>query len=231
MNSLKLIFTIFSFVLFAKNVMALAEFGTLHSSEPGSVVITVDDGNPIKRYCIVELTVNGKKINWISHPLSEAFVKRNPKFLYNFNDKKLLIGSTGKNKKDKVNAQLHIYTKGEQTLDLIASADCTERAEIIVENKLAKFSCGSETKSVKFDNPIASKIDSSFPPKAIEFKDRVYESKNKNWRFEIAETDDYFKDRLLIVLKNQVLKEYKAKDFMRCFEYETLKGSQNKFSE
>ncbi len=231
MKKIAVIITLINLMLFSQKAMALAEFGTLHSSDPGTVVITVDDGNPIKRYCIIELTVNDKKIKWISHPLSEAFVKRTPKFIYNFNDKKLLIGSTGKDKKDNTNAQLHIYTKEEQTLDMIAGTPCTDRAEITVENKFAKFSCADKLKTVKFKTSISDKVGVPFPPEAIKFVDRVFESKNDDWRFEIAETDDYFKDRLLIVEKNQVLKEYKAKDFMRCFEYETLKGSQNKFSE
>jgi hypothetical protein len=215
----------------SSNVFALAEFGTLHSSSAGQVVITVDDGNPIKRYCIVEVTVQDKKIRWISHPLSEAFVKRDPKFIHDFDKTHLLIGSISKNEKDNTNAQLHLYTKGEQTLDLLAETECTERAEIKVENKAATFMCGSKAKTIKYKTPLSAQIKVQFPAEPILFKDKVYEVKDNSWRFEIAETDDYFKDRLLIVQKNQVLKEYKAKDFMRCFEYETLKGSQDKFTE
>lgn len=218
-------------LFFGSNAFALAEFGTLHSSEPGQVVITVDDGNPIKRYCIVEVTVKDKKIHWISHPLSEAFVKRVPKFLHNFDEKHLLVGSIGTDKEDKVNAQVHLYTKGSQDLNLLAETECTERAEIKVENTAATFECSGKSKTVKYKAPIKSLIKGNFPKEPINFKDNVYEVKNDPWRFEIAETDNYFKDRLQIVQKNQVLKEYNAKDFMRCFEYETLKGSQDKFSE
>ncbi len=212
-------------------VFALAEFGTLHSSSPGQVVITVDDGNPIKRFCIVEVTVQDKKIHWISHPLSEAFVKREPKYVYDFDKTHMLIGSIGKDKKDQVNAQVHLYTKGEQTLELLAESDCNERAEIKIENKSATFICGDKAKTVSFENPLNSKLKVTFPSDPIRFKDRVFKVKKETWSFEIAETDNYFKDRLLIVSKNQVLKEYKAPDFMRCFEYETLKGSQDKFTE
>lgn len=231
MSKFQLFFGSLLSLFITSNVFALAEFGTLHSSSAGQVVITVDDGNPIKRYCIVEVTVQEKKIRWISHPLSEAFVKRDPKFIHDFDQTHLLVGSIGKNSNDKTNAQLHLYTKGEQTLDLLAESECTERAEIKVENKAATFVCGSKAKTVKYEAPLSSKIKVKFPSEPILFKDKVYEVKDNSWRFEIAETDDYFKDRLLIVQKNQVLKEYKAKDFMRCFEYETLKGSQDKFSE
>lgn len=230
MNTQYLMTPLFLFFMTFK-VWALPEFGTLHSSSPGKVVLTVDDGNPIKKYCIIELTVKGKKIQWISHPLEEDFVKREPKFIYDFNDKQLAIGSIGKDKSNNVNAQLHLYTKGLQTLDLLAESECTERAEMRVENKSVTFLCGDKAKTVKFDKEMKKLVTAGFPTKPIEFKNRVQEVKDAHWRFEIAETDNYFKDRLLIVQNNQVLKEYKAPEFERCFEYETLKGSQDKFNE
>jgi hypothetical protein len=175
--------------------------------------------------------VKDKKIKWISHPLQEAYVKRDPRYLYDFNDKQLLIGSLGKDKKDQITAQLHLYTKGEQTLDLLAESACTDRAEIRVSGSEAQFSCADKLIKEKLKENLKSKITSGFPSEDIVFKERVYQVKNGDWRFEIAETDDYFKDRLQVISKNQVLKEYKANEFMRCFEYETLKGSQDKFSE
>ncbi len=222
----------FMLLLFSVSSYAgLAEFGTINSTSPGVVVFTLHDGNPIKKYCVIELTVSEKKIKWISHPLEEAYVKRDPRFLYNFNDKQLLIGSIGKDKKDNITAQVHFYTKGLQTLDLLAEAECTDRAEITVENKAIDFSCGNKVKTVKLEQDLKSKVTSGFPTESIEFKGKVSEVKNDDWRFEIAETDNYFKDRFLVFQGNQLLKEYKSKDFMRCFEYETLKGSQDKFSE
>jgi hypothetical protein len=231
MKSLFIITALSTMLLSSQNANALAEFGTLHSSDPGQVVITVDDGNPIKRYCIIELTVKDKKIRWISHPLSEAFVKRDPKFIYNFNDKNLLVASTGKDKKDIINAQVHLYTKADQKLDLLAEEECTDRAEIKVDNKSVNFLCGDKARTVKLSDESKAKTAGLLTSKPIEFKGKTYEVKNGDWRFEIAETDNYFKDRLLVIQKNQVLKEYKASDFSRCFEYETLKGSQDKFSE
>lgn len=209
----------------------LAEFGTVYSSGPGHAVITLHDGNPLKRYCLIELTVLEKKIKWISHPLEEAYVKRDPRHIYNFNDKQILIGSIGKDKKDNITAQVHLYTKGAQTLDLLAESECTDRAEMKVDNKSVDFSCGSKVKSVKLKEELKSKVTENFPSEPIEFKGKVYEVKNGEWRFEIGETDDYFKDRFLVYQGNQLLKEYKSKDFLRCFEYETLKGSQEKFNE
>lgn len=225
-----LLFLVFTFTLnylFA----GLAEFGTVFSSGPGHAVMTLHDGNPLKRYCLIELTVLDKKIKWISHPLEEAYVKRDPRYLYNFNDKQILIGSVGKDKKDNITAQVHLYTKGEQTLELLAEAECTDRAEFKIEGKSVDFSCGSKVKTVKMKDDLKSKITSNYPSDPIEFKDKVYEVKNGDWRFEIGETDDYFKDRFLVYQGNQMLKEYKSKDFLRCFEYETLKGSQDKFNE
>lgn len=218
-------------LFFSFKALAIAEFGTLHSSSPGKVVITVNDGTLIKKNCVVEVTVKDKKIHWISHPLTQEFVKRDPKFIYNFNEKYLLMGSVGKDDEGKTNAQLHLYTKGDQTLDLLAESECTERAEIKVENNSATFNCGSKNKTVKFEKSLNSQIAPAKLTSPIEFKEKVMEVKDDNWRFEIAETDNYFKDRLLIVQRNQILKEYKAQDFQRCFEYETLKGSQDKFNE
>lgn len=227
----KTVITSLSFLLIGSQALAMAEFGSLHSSSPGQLVLTVNDGTLIKKNCIIELTVKEKKIKWISHPLTEAFVKRDPKFIHNFDEKYLLMGSIGKDEKGSVNAQLHLYTKGDQILDLLAESPCTERAEIKVENTSATFSCGSESHVVKFDKPLKSRINKDTFTKPIAFKEKISEVDDGTWRFEIGETDNYFKDRLLISQKNQLLKEYKAQDFQRCFEYETLKGSQDKFNE
>lgn len=214
-----------------RSFAGLAEFGTIFSSGPGHAVFTVHDGNPIKKYCVIEMNVEQKKIKWISHPLDESYVKREPRYLFNFNDKHLLIGSLGKDKQSQITAQLHLYTKGEQTLELLAEAECTDRAEFKIENSSIDFSCGSQLKTVKFKEDVKVKTKGVFPADPIEFKGKIDLAKPEGWKFEIAETDNYFKDRLLVFQGPQLLKEYKAKDFMRCFEYETLKGSQDKFTE
>lgn len=216
--------------LFGINTYAgLSEFGTIISSKPGHSTFTVDDGNPMKRYCVIEMDVEDKKIKWISHPLPESYVKRVPKFLYNFGEKQMLLGSVGKDKEDNPTAQIHLYTKDTQELELIADTKCARNPDIIISKKSVEFICGPNKKKIDVD--VKAKVVKGFPEKKIEFKGKQYKAKNANWTFEIAETDNYFKDRLLVRQGNQTLKEYKANDFMRCFEHETLKGSQNKFSE
>lgn len=212
---------------------ALAEFGAITSNEPGKVVFAVNDGSTFARYCLVELTVKDKTIHWISHPLEKDYVRREPAFIHNFNADYMLVSTAAQKNKDESVAQVHLYHKPQQTLHLLAEATCEFPREVKIEKNQVTFDCMKAQKDVV---PITitkeSKIyEDLLKDKALEYTSRkTYSAKFEDWAFNIEETDDYFKDRLQIKDKDALLKEYRAKDFQRCFEYETIKGSQDKFS-
>lgn len=211
---------------------ALAEFGAITTSEPGKVVFAVSDGSTFARYCLVELTVKDKTIHWISHPLEKDYVRREPSFVYNFDSDYLIISTAAQKNKDDSVAQLHLYHKPQQKLNLLAEASCEFPKDVKINKDRVEFDC---MKAKKDDVAISKTkegqiFQSLIKDKELEYSStKIYEAKIEDWSFEIKETDDYFKDRLQIKNGETMLKEYKAKDFMRCFEYETLKGSQDKF--
>lgn len=214
-----------------KSYAALAEFGAVTSNEPGKTVFAVSDGSTFARYCLVELTVKGKKIHWISHPLEKDYVKREPDYIHNFNKDYLIISTKGQKNKDESIAQLHLYHKPQQNLNLLAQAKCEFPSKTVVTKNYVEYTCGEEVDKVPVAESESGKIFTGLlGDKTLEYDRKAYEASNGDWRFEVKETDNYFKDRLQIIKKNAVLKEYQAKDFIRCFEYETIKGSQDKFS-
>lgn len=216
---------------------ALAEFGAVTSSGPGKTVFAVSDGSTFARYCLIELTVKGedknKKIHWISHPLEKDYVRREPSFIHNFDDKHLLIATSAQKNKDESVAQIHLYNKPNRDLSLLAEATCEFPRSVSITSKEITFDCAKAQKDVVEigkKKPEEKKFAELLGDRKLNYKNKSYEASYEDWSFEVKETDDYFKDRLQIIEKGTVLKEYKAKDFIRCFEYETIKGSQDKFS-
>lgn len=216
---------------YSKSFAALAEFGAVTSNEAGKTVFAVSDGSTFARYCLVELTVKDKKIHWISHPLEKDYVKREPDYIYNFNKDYLIIATKGQKNKDESIAQLHLYHKPQQNLELLAQAKCEFPSKTVVTKSYVEYTCGENVEKVPVTEDEQGKIFAGLlGDKTLDYTGKSYEAKSGEWRFEVKETDNYFKDRLQIIKKNAVLKEYQAKDFIRCFEYETIKGSQDKFS-
>lgn len=210
---------------------ALPEFGALSCPGPGKVLFAVNDGSTFKKYCLIELSVKEKKIKWISYPLEEAYVKREPEHILDFGPAYMLIATTGENKNKELVSQVHLYNKSKYRLTMAAESQCGQASKIKITRKKIIFYCGSKINETEMKSSMTALFKLHIPKEGLVFDHQVYESSKEDWGFEIAETDDYFKDRLKISFKNAVLKEYNAKDFMRCFEYDTLQGSQNKLSE
>ncbi|MCO5114211.1 MAG: hypothetical protein M9899_08550 [Bdellovibrionaceae bacterium] len=211
---------------------ALAEFGSVTASSPSKGVFAVSDGSTFARYCLIELTVKDKTIHWISHPLEKDYVRREPSFIHNFNDEYLLIGTSAQKNKDESAAQVHLYHKPQQKLSLVAEATCEFPKKIEINKSEIQFDCAKAQK----DKTVIGKDETGklfaglIKDKKLEISGKSYEAKTDDLTFSVEETDDYFKDRLQIKRGDSLLKEYEAKDFIRCFEYETIKGSQEKFS-
>ena len=209
----------------------LPEFGALFSGGEGHIIFSLSDGSPIKKkYCLIELRAKGKKIHWISHPLEELYVRRQPKYILNFDDKAMLVVSVEKNKKDQKETQVHLYKKPIQELVQIAGSSCGEVSSIEIYRNQIKFVCGSKKETSELKDEIRKLFSQFISKKGKVFENSIYEVSGKKWKFRIVETDYYFKDNLHIFQNGLLVKKYKAKDFLKCFKYETLEGSQEKFS-
>lgn len=211
---------------------ALAEFGALTASSPNKGLFAVSDGSTFARYCLIELTVKDKTIHWISHPLEKEYVRREPSFVRNFNDEYLLIGTSAQKNKDDSVAQVHLYHKPQQKLTMVAEATCEFPRKIEIDKKMIQFDCAKaqKDKTVIGKDETGTLFSSLIKDAKFEIEGKSYEAKTDDLSFAVQETDDYFKDRLQIKRGDDLLKEYEAKEFIRCFDYETIKGSQEKFS-
>lgn len=211
---------------------ALAEFGALTASPPNKGLFAVSDGSTFARYCLIELTVKDKTLHWISHPLEKDYVRREPTFIHNFNDDYLLIGTTAQKNKDESVAQVHLYHKPEQKLHLIGEATCEFPKTTEINKNVVDFDCSKAKKdrSVVKEAEKGKEFADLMKDTKLKFTGKSYEAKTGDISFNVEETDDYFKDRLQIKRGEDLLKEYEAKEFIRCFDYETIKGSQEKFS-
>lgn len=231
-------FSIYFFIgeiLFFKPVAyaSLPEFGVLSSAGEGHIIFSLSDGSPIKkRYCLVELRIKEeKKIHWISHPLEELYVRRQPEYILNFDDKNMVVASVGIDKEKQRVTQIHIYEKPAQKLTLVTQSPCGEASLIKIYRDRIQFTCKSKKKTFSLEEGEIKKLFSQFvPQEGVAFEKAIYEVSGHSWTFKIVETDYYFKDNLHLLKNGRTVKKYKAKDFLKCFEYETLQGSQDKFS-